>query len=52
MTKTKTQTVRKRYWWLELLGILIVVISLHLFEIGSPAEKIIIMLLGLIYWKI
>ncbi len=37
---------------LELIGILIVFGLLFLFSIGSNAEKLIICLLGLIYWKL
>lgn len=38
--------------WQELIGILITFGLLYLFSIGSNAEKIIICLLGLIYWRL
>jgi len=37
---------------LELIGVLFVFGLLFLFSIGSNAEKIIICLLGLIYWRL
>ena len=36
----------------NILGSMLVLLVLTLFNIGSPAEKLIIILLGLIYWKL
>lgn len=49
MTPTKKQTKHKRRFWIDLVFVLLIFLLLNLFDIGTTIEKMIIILLGLIY---
>lgn len=38
--------------WVEIFGAFLILLALIIFEIGSATERLIILILALIYWRI